>query len=74
MNILSIALISLYYTLCRNGDVERQPDVEEPPPVVNEQQVEKNEDLIQASSAHRSNWTLVVKVNACGRIITNRQP
>ena len=54
--------------------MERQPDVEEPPPVVNEQQVEKNEELSQASSAHRSNWTLVVKVNACGRIITNRLP
>ena len=51
--------------------MERQPaaDLEEeaePPPVVNEQQVEKNEELIQASSAHRSNWTLVVKVNVDG--------
>lgn len=40
--------------------MERQPEPEEEePPVVNEQQ---NEEQIQAS-AHRSNWTLVVKVN-----------
>ena len=43
--------------------MERQPDLEEEePPVAIEQQIE-NEEQTQASSAHRSNWTLVVKVN-----------
>ncbi len=47
----------------RNGDEPAADLEEEEPPVVNEEQVEKNEELTQASSAHRSNWTLVVKVN-----------